>query len=261
MTMITPSYLGETIEYSSLHACRSTLEDPTLGNTARWHRGADFQDIRKKMAGRLLNLHNAGPPDNNAFVMCIGSFVVVEFGLTGNACYLFRRDQLPFELHGDIAGNGTALKHPSFRERLLHIDGTSGKWERKFQGTLMSLMRVQPRIPAIRNDMPAAAPLTHANGLNDVQPVPYSAQPQRTISPAQLPGRPGSREETPFTRGVVFSERELSRLCGTRRLRIEDLRDRNGNLWVLTSDTDAYVSGQLRSWGFSFKVGKGWWRK
>ena len=32
MTMITPSYLGETIEYSSLHACRSTLEDPTFGN-------------------------------------------------------------------------------------------------------------------------------------------------------------------------------------------------------------------------------------
>ena len=39
MTMITPSYLGETIEYSSLHACRSTLEDPTClippGWTAR----------------------------------------------------------------------------------------------------------------------------------------------------------------------------------------------------------------------------------
>ena len=30
MTMITPSYLGETIEYSSLHACRSTLEDPMI---------------------------------------------------------------------------------------------------------------------------------------------------------------------------------------------------------------------------------------
>ena len=34
MTMITPSYLGETIEYSSLHACRSTLEDPTDGTVA-----------------------------------------------------------------------------------------------------------------------------------------------------------------------------------------------------------------------------------
>ena len=41
MTMITPSYLGETIEYSSLHACRSTLEDPT-------YRGAvwGFQPVR-----------------------------------------------------------------------------------------------------------------------------------------------------------------------------------------------------------------------
>ena len=35
MTMITPSYLGETIEYSSLHACRSTLEDPTGKDTTR----------------------------------------------------------------------------------------------------------------------------------------------------------------------------------------------------------------------------------
>ena len=40
MTMITPSYLGETIEYSSLHACRSTLEDPTA------------QEI-KKMGGKF----------------------------------------------------------------------------------------------------------------------------------------------------------------------------------------------------------------
>ena len=40
MTMITPSYLGETIEYSSLHACRSTLEDPTPKATIvnfAWH--------------------------------------------------------------------------------------------------------------------------------------------------------------------------------------------------------------------------------
>ena len=34
--MITPSYLGETIEYSSLHACRSTLEDPTLALDAKY---------------------------------------------------------------------------------------------------------------------------------------------------------------------------------------------------------------------------------
>lgn len=45
MTMITPSYLGETIEYSSLHACRSTLEDPTkqrpLYLVDSWNPGAE----------------------------------------------------------------------------------------------------------------------------------------------------------------------------------------------------------------------------
>ena len=45
MTMITPSYLGETIEYSSLHACRSTLEDPT-SNRLRYV-------IQKHAASRL----------------------------------------------------------------------------------------------------------------------------------------------------------------------------------------------------------------
>ena len=40
MTMITPSYLGETIEYSSLHACRSTLEDPTAVSAICYEREA-----------------------------------------------------------------------------------------------------------------------------------------------------------------------------------------------------------------------------
>ena len=51
MTMITPSYLGETIEYSSLHACRSTLEDPTtaaMGTLATAVNGA-FTAISAKL--------------------------------------------------------------------------------------------------------------------------------------------------------------------------------------------------------------------
>ena len=43
MTMITPSYLGETIEYSSLHACRSTLEDPTVAEAKRLLNASDRQ--------------------------------------------------------------------------------------------------------------------------------------------------------------------------------------------------------------------------
>ena len=49
MTMITPSYLGETIEYSSLHACRSTLEDPT----SNWTNPATGQQI-EPIAGFMV---------------------------------------------------------------------------------------------------------------------------------------------------------------------------------------------------------------
>ena len=46
MTMITPSYLGETIEYSSLNACRSTLEAPTRGHEVRGRTGVWYLSTR-----------------------------------------------------------------------------------------------------------------------------------------------------------------------------------------------------------------------
>ena len=65
MTMITPSYLGETIEYSSLHACRSTLEDPTAPTLIReGHQltRADAQDCglaQKSGPGAPTAVHGA----------------------------------------------------------------------------------------------------------------------------------------------------------------------------------------------------------
>ena len=47
MTMITPSYLGETIEYSSLHACRSTLEDPTFDEELHHEQAAENHEVSK----------------------------------------------------------------------------------------------------------------------------------------------------------------------------------------------------------------------
>ena len=64
MTMITPSYLGETIEYSSLHACRSTLEDPTLQQFAnqQWKMmGVELPEalIQAADARNLVNMATA----------------------------------------------------------------------------------------------------------------------------------------------------------------------------------------------------------
>ena len=53
MTMITPSYLGETIEYSSLHACRSTLEDPTLWTISYFNQQASWIGIEQADISQL----------------------------------------------------------------------------------------------------------------------------------------------------------------------------------------------------------------
>jgi hypothetical protein len=224
-----------------------------LGNTALNHRGRDFQDIRKKMAGRLLRLHSAGSPDNNAFIMCIGEHVVVEFGLPNNACYRFRRNGLPFDLSGDdIAGNGTALKNQS-GARLLHLDRTFETWEQQFEAELASRVRVRP------GQSPTGTPAFASSGRSTASSRSGSAgaRPQPADGETSQP----SRGASPWSRPESFSSRELSRLCDPRQLRVEDLRSKNGNLWVFTDDRDAYVSGQLRAWGFAYKVGKGWWRK
>ena len=63
MTMITPSYLGETIEYSSLHACRSTLEDPT-----------DLNFIPGKLVLPGLDIREGETESGFGVIVCIAWF-------------------------------------------------------------------------------------------------------------------------------------------------------------------------------------------
>jgi hypothetical protein len=231
-----------------------------LGNTAYYHNGADFKDIRKKMEGRLLNLQSAGSRDNNAFIMCIGNYVVVEFGLTGNACFIFRREHLPFELSGCVNGDATGLKNQYHVERLLHHDATMETWERKFQRTIVKLMSVQPRQAIASADAPVFGAASSFPGRRE----PRSGTIHMPLQPNFGQSRPtfqATSNVTPPIQTTLFTERDLDEFCRARQLQIEDLRDQNGNLWVLTGDSDGYISSKLGSWGFTYKSGKGWWRK
>ena len=85
MTMITPSYLGETIEYSSLHACRSTLEDPT--------RPTNFDPAKKyPIINHIYPGPQGGSVGSRAFSAVRGDtqalaelgFIVVELDGSGN---------------------------------------------------------------------------------------------------------------------------------------------------------------------------------
>jgi hypothetical protein len=211
-----------------------------LGRRAAKSTSPDFQELRKRMAGRVLGLDSAGASENNAFIMCIGNYVVVEFGIKGNACFIFKRSELPFNLGGHVAGDATALKHPSYVERLLHTHQFPEPWEKTFETVLARLLSIRP------SDADAI-PL----GLSgpSASPAPFVRQPMNHPTSAGLRIDP------------VYSRQKLERFCAGKGFRVRDLTGVGGNLWIETSDKDESISPQLRAWGFSHRKGRGWWRR
>ncbi len=61
-----------------------------LGSGTYSSTNPDIEKLRRSMDGRLLNL-TGSESGNNAFIMCMGDIVVVEFSKKGNAAYLYRR--------------------------------------------------------------------------------------------------------------------------------------------------------------------------
>jgi hypothetical protein len=105
----------------------------------------DFKKVVARMQGRRLDLDAAGPSRNNAFIMRIGDMLIVEFGVTGNACFLHSAAAPPFPLEGaSVRGNSAGLKHSSHRARLLHQDGADDGWEERFDAAIFNTPVPQP---------------------------------------------------------------------------------------------------------------------
>lgn len=199
-----------------------------LGANARYSRSPDIKELRKEMGDLQLTLVRGGASANNAFIMLFGSYAVVEFGMSGNACFVFDREKLPFSLHGEIAGDRTGLKHDDRRSRLLHVDTSMGKWEKEFE-------RVLDRL-GIR----AEAPREREARLSDTSKV--GSQQTQTAEPE-------------------FSRKHLQELAQQYGLKIEDRRWRGGALWVLGSGPVGTAAAQLAKWGFRWADRKnGWYR-
>ena len=85
MTMITPSYLGETIEYSSLHACRSTLEDPTYTISDDATGEVILPDLTFTQAHRIRQKVTINPAAGQTVVTYQTSFYFECFGEVARA--------------------------------------------------------------------------------------------------------------------------------------------------------------------------------
>lgn len=107
-----------------------------LGPDAMRNNSKPYRDLRERSRGRLLRLDNPGASNNNAFIMKMGERLIVEFGVTGNACYVYPATPVPFKL-GGLSISLNDLKNKSLGESLRHADGHT-PWERNFDRVIFS---------------------------------------------------------------------------------------------------------------------------
>ena len=74
----------------------------------------EYGEFRQRANGRLLDLAGSTPTSNNAFLMHFGEYLVVEFGITDNACFVYRYD---VSLRESRQGWPTRVPEPQWTSR------------------------------------------------------------------------------------------------------------------------------------------------
>lgn len=214
-----------------------------LGSTALYSRDKDFVVLRQKMKGLITELRTT-ESSNNAFVMTLGNLVAVEFGSMGNAFYGYdTKVALPFDLSRPVV-TGKDMKNSLKSGRnilwMLHKDGIHGwkTWEQMFEATLRKEFGILPNVTTSRE--------TQFHELRpDHVPPPARHEPPRQQTAGTI---------------LPFNRKTLMAFANARGIKVDDLTDRNGNLWVRTGNGVEQVSKVLLDWGFKYRPDKGWWK-
>lgn len=239
-----------------------------LGGDARRNRGSAFVEVRKRMAGfdRVLAGNNDG---NNAFVMRIGPMLVIEFGVVGNACYVFTAS----DFHTDLSKPGLSILELKQREGAVRLSHNH-QWEHRFNTELTRKLRSSPGARA--GDTRAADAIADISALlRDPSAVTdaslgsaWNAWNQAAASARSTPAAASTGTLTgaaPNSGGFWNEDFDrVQALCVQRGIEWEDNRPKGGALWVLLPDRAMHkplVSVLERRYGFRFVQGKGFWLK
>lgn len=208
-----------------------------LGRDARNNSSSEFKEIRTLARDHLLSL-DGGVASNNAFIMKIGNKYAVEFGLTGNACYIFDEESLPFDLSRRHRGyNVTDLKSRDHGKQMIHKDGHQ-RWERIFDDYLSHRIGWRPDTPA----QPSSITRSHSSYDR------LSNQRAQVVKAA-----PGPLSAAGY--------REVWQMASDRFYGMTDKRSSGGGLWVDAPNNIPFVSSILTAHGFNFRPDKGWYRE
>lgn len=234
-----------------------------LGSDAVGNKSEPFKRLRKLMEGRERFLDDS-TDDNNAFVMRIGPLLVIEFGVTNNACFAYAASDFKTNLERKRL-SVHALKQKSGTTKLSHMHG----WEPRFDEALRKLLQSVPASKGVLVSAPAAAkPVPSV-----VAPAPPSvtagrpAQPPWPWSTVAGPGVavliPPPAAQTPEKPGTKFNIDAVRAKCVQHGVEWEDNRSKKGAFWVLMPDRKKHLgfAKLLELLGFRYAVGQGYWIK
>jgi hypothetical protein len=213
-----------------------------LGQHSLYNNKSDYRRIRQNMVGRYMALEGGSYSQDNAFLMRIGSFVFIEFGKQNNACHVFFADNLPFKFgQKSVLGTQDGLKnkdHPGHCKTLSHREG----WQWEFADFLRNYAHATPS-----ENKPK-----HSSSNVDFHLANSTVTSTKTTVQS-LPSQ--------VNKVNTFDIQELQAFCLSQNLHFDDHRDKGGAIWVRASENNESASTVLKSVGFQYKLGKGWWRE
>jgi hypothetical protein len=246
-----------------------------LGAEAMTSPDPEFRNFRAKNAARCGQL-TGGPGHNNAFVMRINDHYIVEFSGTGNACYAYAEQQLPFNPNARTLHTMHDLKH-KMKDAYGQVTNTithRGSWQWSAdqflahrgirpgmagQAEAVEVQSYQPKfiVPSI--------PLAHGSLVKaPAPPEPAtkaldsskSVTPEETVKLASTSFLPANSK--PSLPSAVKIAVELARI---NRVKVQDNLAKGGAFWVLANDPKSVLGRELVQLGMTFNPGKGFWIK
>lgn len=232
-----------------------------LGTDAVYNKSEPFKKLRKLMEGRERFLDDS-TDNNNAFVMRIGPLLVIEFGVTNNACFAYAAadfrtslEQRRLSVH--------VLKQKGGETKLPH----SAAWEPKFDYALRKLLQSVPQskgvlvsAPAVSKPAPsmlAPASPSAADARPAYPPWPTSPAASAVVPRSQPAAQASAQPSTPFNIDTLRAK------CVEHGIDWEDNRLKKGAFWVLMPDRNKYpeFARLLEALGFRHTAGQGYWIK
>ncbi|MBS0173556.1 MAG: hypothetical protein JSR64_05925 [Nitrospira sp.] len=215
-----------------------------MGSYAHDSRDPKYLKLRQRI-GRERVLKFASPtPTNNAFIMRMGPFYLIEFGQKGRAAYLVHADRwkepltpgatVQLAVHRLQSMGGEQMRHYPL------------PWEKTFCNVICPRIGWWPGSPPPK----PTTQITESLAGRPTESKKKSPSTQRGTAS----GTAHDTEEDPFFTAL------MSRLADNG-LQIDDLRRKGGCLWVRADTKDQSLNRILLGAGFTYSGGNGWWKK